>query len=285
MPSDSFWLAAVLDDLISRRRGGGAARFLRLRSGSGHACRLPRAGPEPPRQLPPLRGRLAASPAAGSWRRARKSASNPARRCAAWNRPCSSTIRSSARPTRFPTPPALAWERRHAGVLLGAGVILLAAAIVALIAAGVREPPRSSAAAATSDFLVAIDPATNRVARRFPVGDTPTVVSVGAGAAWTVDADSRTVSRVDLRTRTVETLSAGTVPLDIAAGPTPRGWWAGSSAAGEVDYPAGHPHAARPRFGRGCRDDAGSGSLYGPDRIHHRFRSPGGRGERRRGTI
>ena len=66
----------------------------------------------------------------------------------------------------------------------------------------------------------------------------PTVVSVGAGAAWTVDADSRTVSRVDLRTRTVETLSAGTVPLDIAAGPD-AAWLVGGQQprAGEVDYP------------------------------------------------
>ena len=121
-------------------------------------------------------------------------------------------------------PPALAWTRRHAGAMLGAGAVLLAAAIVALVATGSHESSRTAAAAATSDVLATIDPATNRITQRFPVGDTPTVVTVGAGAAWTINADGRTVSRVDLRTHAVTTIAPGTIPLDIVAGRTRPGW-------------------------------------------------------------
>jgi YVTN family beta-propeller protein len=135
-------------------------------------------------------------------------------------------------------PPALAWVRRHAGVLLGTGVILVAAALVAIIAAGGNEPPRT-AAGATPDVLAAIDPATNRITRRFPVGDTPTVVAVGAGGAWTINADGRTISRVDLRTKAVETRSPGANPLDIAAG-RDASWLIASAKVprpGRLEYP------------------------------------------------
>ena len=66
--------------------------------------------------------------------------------------------------------------------------------------------------------LAAIDPGTNRVVAEFPVGDTPTSVSVGAGAAWTLSADEQTVSRVDPQTETVKTFATGALPIDLAAG-------------------------------------------------------------------
>ena len=122
--------------------------------------------------------------------------------------------------------------------MLGAGAVVLAAAIVALVAMGSHESSRTAAAAATSDVLATIDPATNRITQRFPVGDTPTVVTVGAGAAWTINADGRTVSRVDLRTHAVTTIAPGTIPLDIVAGEdAPWLVSAHDPRAGTLDYP------------------------------------------------
>ena len=122
--------------------------------------------------------------------------------------------------------------------MLGAGAVLLAAAIVALVATGSHESSRTAAAAATSDVLATIDPATNRITQRFPVGDTPTVVTVGASAAWTINADGRTVSRVDLRTHAVTTIAPGTIPLDIVAGEdAPWLVSAHDPRAGTLDYP------------------------------------------------
>jgi len=47
---------------------------------------------------------------------------------------------------------------------------------------------------------------------------------------------------------------------------TPRGWWASSSRApARWITPGRTPSRGSTPFGRGCRDDAGSGSLYGPD--------------------
>ena len=102
-----------------------------------------------------------------------------------------------------------------------------------------RERTSRPVTGATPDVLVAIDPATNRISRRFPVGDTPTVVAVGAGGAWTINADARTISRVDLRTKAVETRSPGANPLDIAAGRDAS--WLVTSAKiprpGKLEYP------------------------------------------------
>jgi YVTN family beta-propeller protein len=76
----------------------------------------------------------------------------------------------------------------------------------------------AAGASVPGNSLAAIDPGTNRVVAEFPVGDTPTSVSVGAGAAWTLSADEQTVSRVDPQTETVKTFATGALPIDLAAG-------------------------------------------------------------------
>ena len=97
-----------------------------------------------------------------------------------------------------------------------AGAVLLAVAIAAALAIDDAERPPTPAAAA-GDSLVAIDPALNRVVEEFTVGDTPTRVVAGTGVVWALNADDRTVSRVDVRTKTVRTFSAETTPIDLAA--------------------------------------------------------------------
>jgi YVTN family beta-propeller protein len=108
--------------------------------------------------------------------------------------------------------------RQDLWALAGAGALVLIAALAAqLLMDGGRSSP-SAPASVPGDSLAAIDPGTNRVVAEFPVGDTPTSVSVGAGAAWTLSADEQTVSRVDPQTETVKTFATGALPIDLAAG-------------------------------------------------------------------
>jgi YVTN family beta-propeller protein len=115
-----------------------------------------------------------------------------------------------------------------------AGAVLLVLAIVAalLIDRAGRAPPRGAAAA--GDSLIAIDPAINRVVDEVRVGDTPTRVNAGAGVVWALNADDRTVSRVDLKTKTVRTFSTGTTPIDLAAHGEEL-WLAQAAPAGRAD--------------------------------------------------
>lgn len=113
--------------------------------------------------------------------------------------------------------PSLAsgWARRHPGLAAGTGTLLLAVTIVAALMAGTGG---KSTELAAGNSLAAIDPATNRVMAQVPVGGTPADVAVGSNAAWTINADEQTVSRIDFRTRAVRTFSTGAIPFDLATG-------------------------------------------------------------------
>ena len=50
------------------------------------------------------------------------------------------------------------------------------------------------------------------------MGTTPTSAAAGAGALWVLDADARTVLRVDPEQGTVETFATGATPTDLAVG-------------------------------------------------------------------
>jgi YVTN family beta-propeller protein len=122
-------------------------------------------------------------------------------------------------PDALPPPPRRgAPLRRHPWRLAVAGALLLVAASGAFLIADGSNEPHAGAAAVSGDVLVAIDPATNRVVAEAPVGATPNRVAFGAGAAWALNADDATVSRVDVETNTVRTFSTGAAPLDLAAG-------------------------------------------------------------------
>jgi YVTN family beta-propeller protein len=121
-------------------------------------------------------------------------------------------------PAPRPRASAVAPARRHRWALSSAGALVLIAALAALLLRDGGDSRPSAPAAVPGDSLAAIDPDTNRVVAEFPVGDTPTSVSVGAGAAWTLSADEQTVSRVDLQAKTVKTFASGALPIDLAAG-------------------------------------------------------------------
>jgi YVTN family beta-propeller protein len=106
-------------------------------------------------------------------------------------------------------------KSRRRAVWVAGSLGLAAVVVVALVLA---LSGGHSAGAIRADSMVAISPATGRVERSYPVGGDPTDVAVGSGAAWAVNADDQTVTRIDLRTHALRTFGTGGVPLDLAVG-------------------------------------------------------------------
>ena len=107
-------------------------------------------------------------------------------------------------------------SRRRTRRPAAAGLVAAAAAVllVAALTGGGADPP----ARAPANSLVLLDPVDAKVRATFDVGGTPTSVAVGEGAAWVLNADDQTISRVDARTHAVRTFGSGGVPTDLAAG-------------------------------------------------------------------
>jgi YVTN family beta-propeller protein len=107
---------------------------------------------------------------------------------------------------------------RHGRALFLAGALILAGGVVAAVIS-IVVGSGSSLILAPPNSLAVIDPATNRVVRAIPVGDTPTSVALGEGAVWVLNANGESVSKIDSRSRTVlATFPAGTAPTDLAVG-------------------------------------------------------------------
>jgi branched-chain amino acid transport system substrate-binding protein len=107
----------------------------------------------------------------------------------------------------------------HGAALLAAGgVIVASAAVVAVLALNRGDAPSSGAVAAGLGELIAVDARTGAVEKRVAAGRTPAAISAGNGALWLVDADARTVLRLDLSSGATETLATGATPVDVAAG-------------------------------------------------------------------
>jgi ABC-type branched-subunit amino acid transport system substrate-binding protein/outer membrane protein assembly factor BamB len=105
---------------------------------------------------------------------------------------------------------------RRGRAIMAAGALILAGAVAAgVVAVATGGDPDSGPAGNT---LLALDAATGRVVEQVPVGATPTDVAIGGGAAWSLSADEKTVSRVALGSGTVRTFSAGPHPIEIAFG-------------------------------------------------------------------
>lgn len=121
-------------------------------------------------------------------------------------------------PDALPAAPAARRRLPRPAVLIGAGAVVLVAAVAAVLASGSSSPRSEGLAAVRGDSVVAIDPATNHIVAEYPVGGTPTVVSAGGGAVWTINADGQTLSRIDERSAIVRTSAINSVPLDLAAG-------------------------------------------------------------------
>jgi DNA-binding SARP family transcriptional activator/ABC-type branched-subunit amino acid transport system substrate-binding protein/streptogramin lyase len=134
-------------------------------------------------------------------------------------------------PSAAQAPPARRLLLARPWQLAAAGVLLLAAVIVTALVAGGTEPEptgAATAAARTGDLLVAIDPATNKLDERVPVGGNPTSVAIAGGAAWVLNARDRTLSRVDVQTGTTRGFSSETNIVELAG--SEHALWAAQSA-------------------------------------------------------
>jgi ABC-type branched-subunit amino acid transport system substrate-binding protein/DNA-binding beta-propeller fold protein YncE len=109
---------------------------------------------------------------------------------------------------------------RLQGALLAAGgLLLLVAAVAAGIAALGGEEGDDTGATIERAGAYVLDPATGAVEDAIPLGRAPAQIAIGEGAVWTLDANDRTISRIDPRDRAnVRTFSSGSTPTDVAAG-------------------------------------------------------------------
>ena len=101
------------------------------------------------------------------------------------------------------------------------------------------------------DSVVAIDPATNRVVDAVRVGHTPSDVVVGGGAVWSLNADTRTLSRIDPTTGTAASFATGREPTGIAAGASAV--WVGSASSGSRNARTGAATSQLARIGARSR--------------------------------
>ena len=100
-----------------------------------------------------------------------------------------------------------------------AGLIAAAAAISILVLRPGGSGADKVAGNADAGHVVAVDATTGAIDRRIPAGRTPTAIAAGEGAVWLVDADARTLIRIEESSGDVETFSTGATPTDVAVGP------------------------------------------------------------------
>src|SRR5215216_2079062 len=144
----------------------------------------------------------------------------------------------------LPDAGARRWPRRRVAAPAVAGV-------VALHAGSDADAPSSAKLRIRGDSVVAIDPATNRLIAAIPVGRTPSDVVVGGGAVWSLNADSRTLSRIDPRSRTTASFATGREPTGIAADEDAA--WVGSGSDNSRNISAGVATSQLARIGARSR--------------------------------
>lgn len=114
------------------------------------------------------------------------------------------------------TPEVPPRRRRIPAAGLAAGLAVVASATVAgaLLASGDDDR-----AAPVRSGVHALDPRTGAVKATGPLGTAPAQVAVGVGSVWTLDADDKTISRIDpLDPSRERTFSTASTPTDIAVG-------------------------------------------------------------------
>jgi branched-chain amino acid transport system substrate-binding protein len=104
-------------------------------------------------------------------------------------------------------------RRRPALLLLAAGVVVLAASLTAGILALTGDSAET--VEAVGNAIAAID---GDKVTYTQVGKTPSTIAVGEGAVWVLNADDRTISKIDPQTKEVETFGTGGISTDLAVG-------------------------------------------------------------------
>jgi branched-chain amino acid transport system substrate-binding protein len=96
---------------------------------------------------------------------------------------------------------------------LAAGAVGFVALVLVLLLGG-----SPSNVAVGGDSVAAIASGDGRVAASFPMGGTPTAVAVGVGAAWVLNADDETITRIDLGTHARQVFATAGIPVGLATG-------------------------------------------------------------------
>jgi branched-chain amino acid transport system substrate-binding protein len=106
-----------------------------------------------------------------------------------------------------------------------AATVVVVAAGAAMLLAG-KGDDTAGPVVPEGNALVAIDAGTGKIVDAVPIGAGPTTVTAGAGAVWSLNADDRTITRVDAKTREPRTFGLGATPTDLAFGLD--GLWVGT---------------------------------------------------------
>jgi DNA-binding SARP family transcriptional activator/ABC-type branched-subunit amino acid transport system substrate-binding protein/DNA-binding beta-propeller fold protein YncE len=132
--------------------------------------------------------------------------------------------------------------RRSRRTLVLVGVLVLVAAIAAVTLQALLDDgaTQQDAAAAAIDAPGAglLHPGTGALLKQVPLGTTPSTIAAGVDSVWVLDANDRTISRVDPTGHSrVRTFSTASTPTDLAIGA--NAIWVGNGfpAARFGDYP------------------------------------------------
>ena len=107
---------------------------------------------------------------------------------------------------------------RKAGLLIAAGASIVLAAAISVAVIELTGNSDAGLASVAPNSVGVIDPDTNRIVGRIPVG-APTRIAFGHSGVWVVSAEDETVTRIDPKTRTVlRTLPVGGPPVDVVVG-------------------------------------------------------------------
>ena len=118
-----------------------------------------------------------------------------------------------------PLPEAPAGRRRRSRAIAAIAAVVTGAAVLAGVTAW-RSSTSANSTSIPGNSLVAINAASNEVGAPLAVGTTPSAVAAGEGSVWVLNADDRTLSRIDPATGRVSSpkaLSDGT-PVALAVG-------------------------------------------------------------------
>jgi hypothetical protein len=102
---------------------------------------------------------------------------------------------------------------RWALAVLAAAVVVAAADVAVFAVAHKGSPAAAADPNPDGNHVAIIEPTSNTVVDRVPVGPTPTTVVAGFGDAWVLNQGDETVSRIDGKSRRV----VETIPLDVSA--------------------------------------------------------------------
>ena len=125
---------------------------------------------------------------------------------------------------------APALPARRGGLLIAAGGAVLLAVIVSV--AVILANSGSTALRLAGDSVGAISAAGGAISAEAQVGSSPSGVAIGQGSVWVTNYNDGTVSRIDLKTHTVETIPVESTPTGIAVGA--NAVWVANSYSGTV---------------------------------------------------